>query len=361
MGKRIYIYGAGRRGIQLYEAIKADYNEMIIVEGFIDQKVKGMVRGINVYDISKISADSTIVISIYDFETALNAAYELKKRGYTDIYWFNIRNHRKNRCDFWIELCVSCKDWHEDTLSHVEIHAMDACNLNCTGCTHFAPIFENIKPNTEKRLNDIKLLSKRISGVVNFFIMGGEPLLNDEIDKYILGVKEAFPNANIIVVTNGLLIPKCSESLLRFFSENNVCISISEYMPTHSMITKITSVLDDYNIIYNIRPYDSKQMFNKPLSLEKKNERFCLSKDCINLLDGRVACCPTLLYLPVLNKKFGLHLPEEGIIDLNTGISGKELKDKLYESVPLCDHCIRNEIEWSVCGKNPDVTDFVEI
>ena len=33
----------------------------------------------------------------------------------------------------------------------------------------------------------------------------------------------------------------------------------------------------------------------------------------------------------------------------------------MQEGVPLCEHCVKNPIEWTCCGTQAKVTDFVEV
>lgn len=359
--KNIYIYGAGKRGKELLDVVRSYYNEMISIEGFIDCEKTEDPDGKKIFNINDISEDSVIVISIGDFETTFSVVSELRENGFQKIFWYNIKNKRKKYINFFREQCVDCFSWKADTLLHVEIHAMDACNLNCKGCTHFAPLFEKKKPDTDSRIRDVELLRNKISGIVDLYIMGGEPLLNDELIDYIKAAKSAFPDSFIVIVTNGLLIPKCSDELLDFICKENVCISISEYTPTHKIIDKIIEKLLKHNVIYNIREFDSKQVFNLPLSMKKTGERYCISKGCINIYDGKIACCPTLIYLPALNQRFGTDFPEDGIIDLSSGVEGLELKEKLGQPVSLCDYCSKNEINWNVCSGMLDISDFVQI
>lgn len=359
--KNIYIYGAGKRGKELLDVIHTNYDDMVCIKGFIDSQKKQGPDGKQICSINVIPKDSMIVISISNYETTFAVVSELRKNGFQNIFWYNINNKRREYIDFFIEQCADCSSWKEDTLLHVEIHAMDACNLNCKGCTHFAPLFKKKKPDTATRVRNFELLSNKISSVVDLYIMGGEPLLNDELIDYIKAAKSAFPNSFIVIVTNGLLIPKCSDEFLDFICNENVCISISEYAPTHKIIDKIIEKLLKHNVIYNIREFDSKQVFNLPLSIEKTDERYCISKGCINIYDGKIACCPTLIYLPALNQRFGTDFPEDGIIDLSSDVEGLELKEKLGQPVSLCDYCSKNEINWNVCSGMLDISDFVQI
>lgn len=357
--KEIYIYGAGNRGKELLELINTEYGNELNIVGFVDKAKQGYLDKYKIFSKDECIQDIPVVISIADFEIALKVAIELKEVGFRKVYWYNIRNKRTYFKDFFREQCVACEEWNPATLFHVEMHAMDACNLNCRGCTHYAPVFNNEKPNTQSRLSDIELLGEKVRSIVNFYILGGEPLLNDEIIKYISMVRKVYKNAAITIVTNGLLIPKCSPEILSYLSENYVYISISEYEPTHRIINQIVSVLENYNIIYTIRQYDSKQKFNIPLSIKKTSESYCISNGCINIWNGKIARCPTLMYIPILNDKFNLDFPEDGIIELKSIKSDIQIKNELQKKVALCDFCSKNEIEWSICGKQVCVNDFV--
>ena len=205
------------------------------------------------------------------------------------------------------------------------------------------------------------MFHQKLSSVVQFFILGGEPFLNDEIITYVERVRNLYPKSFVSVVTNGLLIPKLPEQLLKYLGANNVCVSISEYKPTHLMIEQIVEILNNYNIIYNIRKFEERQRFNKPLAIERTTESYCISDGCINIGKGKVARCPSLMYIADLNEKFNLNFPTEGVIDLDSVLDGGELRKRLNERVPLCQYCIKNEIEWQPCGKKVQLEHFVKV
>lgn len=359
MRKEIYIYGAGNRGKELVEIIQSFYEDKIKIGGFIDSYVEGQKCNLPIYKIAEISHDSIIVISIAQSDIALQIALALKKGGYDKIYWFNTYYNRRNKQDFFVEQCIMCSDWEEDSMMHVEMHAMDACNLNCVGCTHFSPIFRKEKPDIEKQLLDVELFHRKIKSVAKFFVLGGEPFLNDDVAMYTSKVKELFPNASVTIVTNGLLIPKLPENLLRYLGQENIGVSISVYEPTYCILNQIEDTLKKYNIMYHTR--NSRNVFNIPLSQKVVDTPYCISEGCVTIGKGKIACCPTLMYIEDLNEKYGLDFPTEGRIDLQSNVTGLELKRLLKQSVPLCHHCTKNEIKWKTCGKEVLLEHFVTL
>ena len=64
------------------------------------------------------------------------------------------------------------------------------------------------------------------------------------------------------------------------------------------------------------------------------------------------------MFIDEFNSRFGTNLPNEGIMELETCPSGNELLEELEKSVPLCAHCVKNEIEWGMCKGNAKLSDF---
>lgn len=354
----IYIYGAGIRGRELLTLIKSCYNGRISIEGMIDRAAVGAVEGYPIYRLSELQDKSArIIIAVGDFRIAKEINQTLQAAGFHDVWWYFGKQCRKEYKDLFLEQCVSCQEWGEDTLLHIEMHAMDGCNLNCVGCSHFSPIFEKVVPDTQSRLDDVKKLREKITSIVNFYILGGEPFLNPEICSY-LEIKKIYPHARLCIVTNGLLLLKTPEEVLERLRDENICIYISKYKPVLECMDKIQRVLDRYNLIYAIR--EGREKFYIPLSFEK-GEKYCISNGCINIWNGKIARCPTLMYITEFNRYFNTSFPEEGIISLLDAPSGKELVDFLEKDVPLCSYCGHHEVDWNVCGKNVTIDKFVNI
>ena len=125
----------------------------------------------------------------------------------------------------------------------------------------------------------------------------------------------------------------------------------------------ITECLKKAKIKYQIRPYDSKKVFNKPIEVHPSGNYplKCISDGCINIYKGKISRCPTLMYVFKFNETFDENLPTDGIMDLSTCVSGRELIEKLQKPVPLCQHCVENSIPWGRCHGIPKLTDFAVV
>lgn len=360
----VIIWGAGKVGERVIKQLETEVSSYKLL-GFGDNKKRGMYCGYPIIPIEEIDNSTIVIMAVASAENMMEIYYMLYDLGFRKVYWYfgkeNTLYSSMNIEDFLKESCIFCSNWGESVIKQVEMHVVDFCNLNCRGCTHYSPVFPKEYPDVEIRMKDVEKLKKKFTHIINFYLLGGEPFLHPDIISYIRKTRKILPDTNIYIVTNGLLIPTLNEEVLQTIYDNEVIVSISEYEPTHRIINKIISTLDKYGIVYQIRPFDIKQKFNLPLTLDKNNHyaRKCISNGCVNIWQGKIARCPSLMYIDVLNEKFGLTLPNEGIISLDDSLQGRELLKELKKEVPLCQHCVEYEIEWKRCGNNIDVSDFV--
>ena len=350
----ILVYGASELFFKMLTRINEKYSDINVV-GLIDSFFEGKRFGHDVElcteDIKKkYSVDTPVVITTAR-RNIEDVVGRLEQLGYKKFYYYLNKTWSANNCFFESE-CIELSHIDFDSaLVSIEMHVTDYCNLNCVGCAHFSPLFEKKDPDFDVRINDIYILRRLYDSLVFISLLGGEPLLNRDIDRYIIAVRKTFPLAQIEIVSNGLLIPVMEKSFFESLKKNSVTVVISEYEPTRKIITKITDILRKYEVDYAIRELDSKSTFNKPLSLNRNSmhERYCISQKCYAVCDGKIARCPTLLYIKRLNDSFGTDFPLEGIIDLSMQKKGADLKKSLRRKVPLCDYCIKNEVKWEQC------------
>lgn len=356
----IYIYGAGAIGERLVKKIEI-YN--LEIEGFIDSYKEREYLGYSIVSVKEVDKKSIIIISVLNTNSILAIYQELRKESINDIYWFqdfDCVNSEPGLDAFLKNECLSMRGWENLIMPHIELHISDKCNLNCKGCTHFSPLYNDIGAIFEDKINDIRALKKLFPEIFRIDLLGGEPLLNPELKEYIVALRRELPKTFIQIYTNGLLIPQLSDEVLKVIKENNIGISISEYYPTHKMIDKIIRILDEYEIRYRIVAFDMKQKFNIPISTNPESvyPKLCISDGCITVDKGRISRCPTLMYIEKFNEYFGESLPTGGIYNIDEYTNGETLLEDMKKVVPLCKHCIKKDINWSVCGREKHFEDF---
>lgn len=363
--REILFYGAGVFGKYAVSRFKLYKMDILELKGFLDRKQKGNYESYPVYCVDDIRLpDYDIVITMSNPYEIWRVYRELHNQGCEKIYMFRNRANRvsENNMDFLAVECKEIYDLGECVLPYAEMHICDGCNLNCKGCTHFSPLFERTMPNFDERMKDVEMLRSKFSNIFGFHILGGEPLLNPQLGMYVKEIRKLLKDTYIEIVTNGLLIPSLSNEILQSIRENDVSIRISEYAPTTKLLPQIRDILECQGISYGISGFDDvKNMFGKPLSLSE-NSRYphkCISPGCVNIWNGKIARCPTLMYIEKFNARFGLQLPSAGILELDSDISGLNLLNVLEKEVPLCKHCVLNELPWEQHKGEIDLEDYM--
>lgn len=311
------------------ELLNHDYSEEI--DGFIISPEHYGLTRLSIYKKLKTSVYANKKIYLPDFATLYNEG--------------NVK-------DLSIEkILVPYED--SSQLFYLEVHAADHCNLNCKGCMHFSSLVkEKVFPDFNCLSEDVHQLRKFIKHIDIIRILGGEPLLNPELDRYITLLRETYPYANINIVTNGLLVANMSQSLCETIRNNEVHVHVSLYPPVKNKKDKIEAFLKDNGITFQISDcintftstYQSKPFVDKTYAKEHC-EIFCN-----NLRDGKISCCPQIIYTHYYNECFGTTYPvEDGMIDIYKIGSARELRQSLDKPVSLCSYCDRsNCFDWSI-------------
>ena len=94
-------------------------------------------------------------------------------------------------------------------IQYIEHHIVDHCNLRCAGCSHFSGLSEPWFEDIEDFWNDFSALANITNHYIpTIRIMGGEPLLHPRVVDFLKIARSLFPNSQIQLVTNGLLLKK---------------------------------------------------------------------------------------------------------------------------------------------------------
>ena len=202
------------------------------------------------------------------------------------------------------------------------------------------------------RIKDIYILKRKFPHIIEFRLLGGEPLLSDLLVDYINEVRKYYPETRLELFTNGFLISNLSYEKLKCIKDNNVIVSVTAYAPTKKIMKKIKDTLQEYGIHYIINLEEENIKFNKPLSASNSTKllKKCINEGCVNVYNGKISKCPLVMYIHKLNERFNVNFPTDGIYSLNDNTSAQELCEKLNKKIPLCTYCVDNPIEWEKCS-----------
>jgi len=121
------------------------------------------------------------------------------------------------------------------TIPNLDLFIAQTCNLSCSGCITFSDS-RVVKGITRYNPDHLAFWSQHIEpAYINMF--GGEPLLNPDLELWLAGCSEYWPNSSLAIQTNGLRLTKGHLTLI---DKYNVNFIISQHLAYY------TSVITDF-------------------------------------------------------------------------------------------------------------------
>jgi hypothetical protein len=203
----------------------------------------------------------------------------------------------------------------------LDIHITHNCNLTCESCSDFTNNGLSKMLSLEEAEDWMSLWNQRITPK-NFLILGGEPTLHKDLEKFLYLSRKMWPKSNLILITNGFFI-HLHENLWKSLKDNNIILSFSfhdsskEYMQRisknimlikkwqkdHGIIVSFNKEYEKWNTIYkgygpNILPFED----NDP---KLSWDNCYMNGKCFQLHEGKIWKCPPITYLPLQKEKYG--------------------------------------------------------
>lgn len=247
-----------------------------------------------------------------------------------------------------------------DIIPRLELNIVDGCNLNCKACSHFSSLFkrDSIYPIEEYQKDLIQV--RKLGKLVRLRLLGGEPLLADNLAQYLSIARSVFPEADIELVTNGLLIPRIKQEIFYEIESDNISVVISPYLPTLRIKEQIENILNKFNIYWRFDGTEI-QTFSRNLTLKKEHDdrrssENCIARGCTFLRNGQIYKCPLEGLVSILETKYNVQFDciERGIdiYDQERNIYDNIMKT-ILEPVEMCQYCseINDNIKWEIVSK----------
>ena len=228
-------------------------------------------------------------------------------------------------------------------LPYLEFHVVDHCNLNCKGCVHFSPLVKTKKfADFEIVKRDFLQLKKLVSYIDKIHILGGEPLLNEELDEYLYLVRDVYPYSEISVVTNGLLLSQMQKKVVDALKDTGAQIRISMYPPILNRIDEVVANVKKEGVkIYcsDVIHEFSYTFDNNGGHARGVQKIYCR---CPNLYEGHLAVCPPIAYMKYFNDSFEQNWEyQDGLIDIyDSKLTYASLLEELHKVRGVCDNCL---------------------
>lgn len=374
------IFGAGKAGQFLYDEI-LEKGENINILGFIDSFLKGEYRGKSILHPEEFFK---VYNGIHTIFIAAGAQKTLKKMidicrvhkvehlymmhdiaGKCHLPLFDEKGMIETRIR---ELKFSNK---KPSLAYFEVPITDNCNLNCKGCLFASNLTEKSKIQhvdfTEIE-RDAKRMSELFFDVPWIRILGGEPLMHPDIIKILKCYRRYFPDSELDLCTNGLLIPKMPEEFWKTVKTERISIHISGYKPVYSQLDKIDSILKKQNIPYTILKREKFLKYytkNADNNMQKSFDQ-CIASGCYEVYRGKMSTCSAAIAFEKFNTIFGTeyHITEnEDWFNIHDQtIDAWNIKEKLESPSYICQYCSdskQEEFEWGYSSTPPKLEEFL--
>ena len=131
-------------------------------------------------------------------------------------------------------------------LPFIETMITQACNLSCYGCTNYSDLVHSGYVQWSEGKRQIEAWLERVD-ILDFGILGGEPLVNPEVDKWIVGLRELIPKAQIRFTTNGINLHRKFHLIKLLHDIGNCVIKISQHTDDPRLIEVIDQIFDSYD------------------------------------------------------------------------------------------------------------------
>lgn len=224
------------------------------------------------------------------------------------------------------------------------------CNLNCKGCAHFSPLSGEEFPDFDEAERDFARLGELFGGTCNYIsLMGGEPLLNPRIEDYCRMARNYFPNGDVQILTNGILLLKMPDSFYQTCKEAQISIHVTPY-PIKLDHKAIRKRCRRYGVPYHFYwDQTSKNEFFRYVIDESGSQDAVQSfihcadaNNCLFLYKGRMYPCGAGTHFRIFDQYYqsGMELTDEDSVDIYKVRGGWELLLELAKPAPMCRYCV---------------------
>lgn len=312
-------------------------------------------------------------------DKAISSTLEGVEKNLTEIKTINtvIDKHFAETCNSInrdtkrIVVKTVAKSIKRNTIEHLDYHLTEHCNLNCVGCSTFAPIASKFFADLESFERDIKKLYELIGdSFQQIHLLGGEPLLHPQAEQFAKACRSVFKKTRIDFTTNGLLIFDMPDSFWQVLKENDIAIKYTQY-PVKFDYNKMVNYIKEKGVyVFSAGGSDAIKYFRRiPLNTKGTFNIYdsfiqCPYTDCVQLRGGKLYHCPASAFSDLLNKKIEeedslagqFKLSKNDYLSLEQVKTGDEVFEFLSNAIPFCQYCdmnhINEHVNWGVSQRN---------
>lgn len=246
-------------------------------------------------------------------------------------------------------------------LENIEIKILEHCNLKCKGCFVFSNIAQPEVYPLKELEKDLIQLNHLFDSIKNIRVLGGEPLLLNNLSDYILLIRKQFLSAQISIVTNGTLLDILPDSFYELLNKNQIMLSISYYKGSTMKKVRhgIQRVMQNQiNFqVFPVKYFAIEHVREQTEPLEKVYYACKLRKKPVTLYRGRIYSCPKPFSIRHYDKLYGTSYEDINLgIDIYDARNGeKEILRRLAQPMEICKICSSSPgyMEWQIGQPQP--------
>lgn len=251
-------------------------------------------------------------------------------------------------------------------LEQIEVNITEHCNLNCQSCDHFSSIAEPEFLDIQVFENDIKRLSELTNGHIDrIYLLGGEPLLHPDINKFSKITRKYFPKSLVSILTNGILLDKQQEDFWQTCKNYNIEIWTTKY-PIKVDYDNLSDLCQKHGISFKFffGGDEIKTSYKRALDLNGNQnpiesfKKCGIANNCIMLNHGKIYTCTLAPCIRHFNKYFNqnLNIKENDGIDIYKVKDIHEILNFCSSPIHFCKYCNidanEKNIPWSITKRN---------
>ena len=239
-----------------------------------------------------------------------------------------------------------------------EINIVDHCNISCLMCDHFSQLSEEQFVDIETFERDMKQMGKLFNHkIACVTLLGGEPTLHENLIGCMKIARREFSDAEIMILTNGLLLLKLEDGPQGNFwqacKDYEINIVVTAY-PLNFDYTALEKKAEEYDVqIFVSSDTHSKEQKTSVKTTNKKaldlsgnvGKEYFASCGYFNkwnvLKDGRYYMCPISAHIDIFNKAFdqNLEITDADSLDIYEVTDWQEFSQFSSNRIPFCDYC----------------------
>lgn len=349
-----WIYGYGRIGKETAETLLKRKKH---IKGIIDQKRSvDSVNGIPIIEAEKWDQyDSGIVLICTDvfyneIKQKLIRKNILTFAPYYSIYLGReldyLEYNKVNRVLAQIQYKQYVEKSSENNdviLDGLDVVITEKCSLKCKECSNLMQYFSRPQnADYEDILNSLSKVLENVKYIRDINILGGEPFMNKEWHRYVLEIMKYKNIGNILIHTNGTILP--AEEELKKIDDKRVVFKLSNYGKVSVNLEGMIELLKKHEICYTVAKVEEwvrcGDIYRHDRS-EVQNRKVydsCCMKGVLSLKDGMIFGCPfagNAAALQAVPQEINEGIPTTASDEILTGI--RELQAKKY--LKVCDYC----------------------